>query len=325
MNVSQQSADQSPVRLYGPVPSRRLGRSLGVDLVPYKVCSYDCSYCQLGHTTELTAERREYVDAAAVLAQLRQRLEQGLCCDYISLAGSGEPTLNSGLGWLLRQIKALTRLPLAVITNGSLLWRVDVREELLVADLVLPSLDAGDAALFEQVNRPCGAIDFERMAEGLIAFRRQYRGALWLEVLLLDGLSDTPERVAPIAAWVERIRPDRVQLNSAVRPTADAAARPLSPAQLQALAPLFSAPVDILTAPAAAPVSSPDSPAASAAGLSVLALLQRRPCTCADIARGLGLAPQQVIKLLDPLLAAGVLHSCQRDGQTFYQASAAGR
>ena len=151
--------------LYGPVPSRRLGRSLGIDLVPYKTCTYDCIYCQLGKTTTKTIEMRDYVPVEGVLSELKEKLSTGVPCDYISLAGSGEPTLHASINELIAKIKEMTDIPVSVITNGSLLYLPEVRESLMRADLVIPSLDAGDAALFEYVNRPHKNIILERKAE----------------------------------------------------------------------------------------------------------------------------------------------------------------
>ncbi|HBO43222.1 MAG TPA: radical SAM protein, partial [Planctomycetaceae bacterium] len=164
--------------VFGPVPSRRLGRSLGVDLVPFKTCSYDCIYCQLGPTNCRTVERREWVPLNDVLRELKSKLNPPP--DYITLSGSGEPTLYSRLDELINRIKDMSDVPVAVLTNGSLLWRDDVRRQLAAADLVMPSLDAGNPATFELVNRPHEAIAFEQMLSGLIAFRQSYRGRFWL-------------------------------------------------------------------------------------------------------------------------------------------------
>ncbi len=166
--------------IFGPVPSRRLGRSLGVDLVPFKTCSYDCIYCQLGRTTNQTVERREWVPLDAVLAELRGKLASQP--DYITLSGSGEPTLYSRLDELIDGIRAMTEVPIAVLTNGSLLWQPEVRSKLLRAHLVIPSLDAGDERTFQAIDRPHGTISFKRMLWGLIDFRREYQGQYWLEV-----------------------------------------------------------------------------------------------------------------------------------------------
>ncbi len=215
------TAKGAPGHIYGPVPSRRLGRSLGIDLVPYKACSYDCVYCQLGRTTCHTSRRRSYVDPAEVLTELKGRLSRGPAPDYISLAGSGEPTLCRGLEELISGIKALTRIPVAVITNGSLLSRLPVAEALLSADLVVPSLDAGDEKTFRLINRPCRGIGFGEMARGLVEFGQSFRGRLDLEVFLVAGLNDSADQVKRIARLAERIAPRRVQLNTVARPPAE--------------------------------------------------------------------------------------------------------
>ena len=212
--------------VYGPVPSRRLGRSLGVDLVPFKTCTYDCVYCQLGRTTRKTVRRQRWVDPSDVVAQVRARLESEP--DVIALAGSGEPTLHAGIGDVIAGIKRLTDVPVAVITNGSLLSRPTVRRGLAAADIVLPSLDAPDDGLFQLVNRPHEALRFDDVVGGMIAFRNGYRGQMWLEVMLLaavTGGADVVERLAELAA---RIAPDRIQLNTAVRPPAESFVAPVA-------------------------------------------------------------------------------------------------
>ena len=179
--------------IYGPVPSRRLGRSLGVDLVPYKTCTYDCIYCQLGRTTNKTTERREWVPTNEVLAQLKDRLSSRP--DYITLSGSGEPTLHADMGRLIHEIKSVTDIPVAVITNGSLLWLSEVQAALLEADLVVPSLDAGSEDLFKYVNRPHPQIRFDQMLSGLRGFRRLFHDQYWLEVFLLSGVTTVEARI----------------------------------------------------------------------------------------------------------------------------------
>ena len=155
--------------VYGPVPSRRLGRSLGVDLVPLKTCTYDCVYCQLGRTTSKTVRRGRWVDPEAVGAQVRDKLSSKP--DVIALAGSGEPTLHAGIGAVIDGIKAITDVPVAVITNGSLLGRPAVRRELAAADIVLPSLDAPSEELFRRVNRPHESLHLADLIDGLVSFR----------------------------------------------------------------------------------------------------------------------------------------------------------
>ncbi|HLB75136.1 MAG TPA: radical SAM protein, partial [Sedimentisphaerales bacterium] len=166
--------------LYGPVPSRRLGWSLGVDIVPLKVCTLDCIYCQLGRTSKKTIERSEYASIDAVLAELTEKIEAGLVADYITIAGSGEPTLNSQLGKLLDALKKITDIPLTVLTNGTLFFRDDVRGDCAKADVVLPSLDAGDEKTFRRINRPHADISIEKLVSGLAAFRKEFSGLIWL-------------------------------------------------------------------------------------------------------------------------------------------------
>ena len=217
--------------VYGPVPSRRLGRSLGVDALTFKSCSFDCVYCQLGRTTNHTIERKEYIPTADILDEVRRKLENGDKPEYISFAGSGEPTLHSGLGDIIRGIKAMTDVPVVVFTNGSLLWMPEVRADLAAADVVIPSLDGGDAALLDKVNRPAASLDFDRIVEGLIAFRGAFNGQIWLEVMLLGGISDDDASVDAIARLAERIRPDKVQINSVCRPPAETYALPVPAAR----------------------------------------------------------------------------------------------
>jgi len=309
----------NPTRyVYGPVPSRRLGRSLGVDLVPLKTCSYDCVYCQLGPTSNPTTERREYAPVRDVLSGLQATLASGSAPDYISLAGSGEPTLHSGIGEIIRGIKAMSAVPVAVLTNGSLLWREDVQRDLLQADLVLPSLDAGDEAMFRRVNRPHGGVSFAQVVDGLASFTRQFSGDVWLEVFLLGGLTAEPHEARKIAALVRRIAPTRVQLNTVTRPPADPSARRVGLKALEGLASLFPGDVDVVCeapwghAPAgAAPAAIRD---------DIMAMLARRPCTAADVANGLGVPPNEAIKHLDAPVSEGVVGPRVVDGRCYYAA-----
>jgi len=176
MSTDEYTRERNFKYIYGPVPSRRLGRSLGVDLVPFKACTFDCVYCQLGRTPHKTVERREYLPAEAILDEVKRKLAEGDVPDYITFSGSGEPTLNRRIGGLIREIKALTKIPVAVLTNGSLLWMQEVQEDLMAADLVIPSLDAGDEKLFSYVNRPHRDLAFAQVVNGLIEFTRRFPG-----------------------------------------------------------------------------------------------------------------------------------------------------
>jgi wyosine [tRNA(Phe)-imidazoG37] synthetase (radical SAM superfamily) len=281
--------------VFGPVPSRRLGRSLGVDLVPLKTCTYDCIYCQLGRTTHLTLERREWLPLRDVLAEVRSALATEP--DYVTLSGSGEPTLYSRCGELIDGLHAMTDMPVAVLTNGSLLWRPDVRAELRRADLLLPSLDAATEAMFRAVNRPHEGISFERMVDGLAAMREEFDGPYWLEVFLLAGHTAMEAEVSRLARLAERIRPDRVQLNTVTRPASESFAAGVSPERLAELARLFEPPAEVI-----ADFRAVHQQAEFAAGQrEVLELLRRRPCRLADVCNGLGLHRNEAVKYLEEL------------------------
>jgi wyosine [tRNA(Phe)-imidazoG37] synthetase (radical SAM superfamily) len=300
--------------VFGPVASRRLGRSLGVDLVPYKTCPYDCVYCQLGCTTKKTVERGEWTPIDTILGELAAKLP--LKPDYITLGGSGEPTLTLGIGRLILEIKGMTDTPVAVLTNGALLWQPEVREELLDADLVCPSLDAGDEEAFQAVNRPHTDLSFAQMLDGLIEFRRQFRGQYWLEVLLVAGLTDTEEAVRKVAACARRIRPDRVQLNTVTRPPAESEVRGVGLEQMAAFAAMFDPPAEVVAefrgqeTRDARPVTRED----------VLDMVRRHPCSLEDIATGLGAARSLVSGHLEALLGAGALHQTAHEGIPQYRA-----
>jgi wyosine [tRNA(Phe)-imidazoG37] synthetase (radical SAM superfamily) len=304
--------------VFGPVPSRRLGRSLGIDVVPFKTCTYDCIYCQLGRTTNQTLERTGYIDVDRVLAGLQERLSGSTAPDYIGIAGSGEPTLHSGIGTLIRSIKNMTDIPVAVLTNGSLLWMSEVQDDLMAADLVLPSLDAGDEDIFRYVNRPHRNISFERMIDGLVAFAGRSPGDVWLEVLLLGGVTGIASEVAKIAACAERIAPARVQLNTVVRPPSEDFAYAVPARQLESFVSLFGVPADVVGT--YEDNGSPDEPSGVGASEEVIALLHRRPCSAMDIAAGLGINPAEVLKILDALLSAGSIEVVKREAPSLYVA-----
>ena len=307
--------------VYGPVPSRRLGRSLGVDLVPFKTCTYDCIYCHLGRTTNKTVERKDYVGIDEVLSELEARLDGGPPPDYISLAGSGEPTLNLRIGDLIDRIKSRTRVPVAVLTNGSLLWMPEVRDALMSADLVIPSLDAGADSLFHYVNRPHEDIPFERMVRGLVEFTEKFSKSVWLEVFLLAGITGIPSEVERTSALVKRIRPDRVQLNTVCRPPAEDYACALSQEQMLAFRSAFPGEVDVVACEAkkgaqtAARFLNRDE--------DILELLRRRPCTIEDVEGGLGIDIRVALKHLNIMVTAGEVKTVVTGGQRFYLAARA--
>ncbi len=299
--------------IFGPVPSRRLGRSLGVDLVPFKTCSYDCIYCQLGPTTRKTTLRQEWVPLEGVLDELKQKLTTRP--DFITLSGSGEPTLYSRLDELIDRIRSMTDIPVAVLTNGSLLWDKEVRQQLMKAHLVIPSLDAGHSGMFQSVNRPHESISFEQMINGLITFRQEYRGQYWLEVFLLAGLTDSDEAARSISDCVRRIGPDRVQLNTATRPAAEASAVMVHRSRMEELTKLLDPPAEVI-----ADYDGVHAQSEFKAGREhVLEMVQRRPCSVEDIANGLGMHRNEVIKYIAELDAEQLLEKCSSGNKLFYR------
>jgi wyosine [tRNA(Phe)-imidazoG37] synthetase (radical SAM superfamily) len=209
--------------VFGPVPSRRLGRSLGIDPVPLKTCNFSCVYCQLGRTRPLARKRRAFFSVSDMLAEVATTLSHdgGDSIDWITFVGSGETTLFSRLGSLIQFVKSISELPVAVITNGSLLYRPEVRKELSAADAILPGLDAGSATLYARINRPHREFPYEQHVDGLMEFRREYEGRLWVEVMLLGGVNDSPEALRDIAAVLERVGPDEIHILTPIRPPAE--------------------------------------------------------------------------------------------------------
>ena len=299
--------------IFGPVPSRRLGRSLGVDLVPFKTCTYDCIYCQLGRTTNKTIRRKEWVSIEIVIEQLKRKLNSKP--DYMTLSGSGEPTLFFELEKLIHRIKDITDIPVAVLTNGSLLFIPEVRSALKVADLVIPSLDAGSNRIFRYVNRPHRGITFKKVLEGLAKFRTEYTGKYWLEVFILAGVTTTEVEVAKLANCIDSICPDKVQVNTVTRPPTEDFAERVPEKQLKTLAAQLYENVEVI-----ADYSNVHKQQDfSARREDVLTLLQRRPCSVEDIAAGLGLHRNEVVKYVEELSLEGKIEAKPQNQQLYYK------
>jgi wyosine [tRNA(Phe)-imidazoG37] synthetase (radical SAM superfamily) len=311
--------DKSPLKpkyIFGPVPSRRLGRSLGVDLVPYKTCSFDCIYCDLGRTTHKTISRESYVKPE----EIRRELELTLPTlskkpDYITLSGSGEPTLNQNIGEIIHTIKHRTSIPLAVLTNGSLLSIEEIRKEIIEADVVLPSLDAISDVTFQCLNRPHPSLKIDEIISGLIEFRKQYQGQIWLEVVFCRGINDDQEEIERLKGIIERIQPDRVQLNTPVRPPAEEFAYPLTTPQIEEIRNKLGNKAEIIYE-FAAPLGEELN---SGKDAEILNLIKRRPCTTEDISKALGLRIDEVVKHLDHLRKAGTVRYRMYEHRCYYE------
>jgi wyosine [tRNA(Phe)-imidazoG37] synthetase (radical SAM superfamily) len=300
------------------VPSRRLGRSLGVDLVPYKTCTFDCIYCDLGRTTNKTTLRQSFVSSGEIQKELEFTLSVlDKRPDFITLSGSGEPTLNNNIGQIIRGVKEITSIPIAVLTNSSLLSVQEVRNDLLMADVVLPSLDAITPAFFEYINRPHASLRIEEIVSGLIQFRKQYRGQIWLEILFCRGVNDGREEIEKLKKAIERIKPDRIQLNTPVRPPAEDFVFPLTSAQLEEIRERLGEKSEIISE-FAAPAGEKFNAVTDS---EILNLIKRRPCTAEDISKALGLHLNEVVKCLEKLIQEGDIHYRMYEHRGYYESS----
>jgi wyosine [tRNA(Phe)-imidazoG37] synthetase (radical SAM superfamily) len=299
---------------YGPVPSRRLGLSLGVDIVPAKICTLDCVYCQVGRTTQKSIVRQDFLDIGAVLAELEGKLKAGLKADYITIGGSGEPTLNSRLGELIDGIRRLTDIRVAILTNGTLLYREDVRAECAKAEVVIPTLDAADEAVFEAVHRPAPGITIENLVSGVEQFRREFTGEIWVEVFLVAGVNTDAAQIEKIKGLIRRIRPEKVHLNTAVRPPAEPDVRAVPAETLDAIARQIGDNCEVIGAP---PAGNERHEKRGEADL--VSVLRRRPCSVEDICTGLAMDRNEVLKHLTHLQSLGVVTSDRRGDITYFQ------
>jgi len=301
--------------IFGPVPSRRLGRSLGVDLVPFKTCSYDCIYCQLGRTTNKTVMREEWNPLEEIVDQVRRRLDiLETPPDYITLSGSGEPTLFSRIDELIDRIKAFSSIPIAILTNGSLLWNREVRSQVSKADLIVPSLDAGNEILFRNIDRPHESISFHRILEGLIQMRKEYSKPYWLEVFLLAGRNDIQSEIEQIARCVKMIQPDRVQLNTVARPPAEEYAYSIPLKRLQAIAGEFGPNAEVITDYQGNTSFSETTDREA----DILSVLRRRPCTLEDISHSVNIHPNELVKSLEKLVLNRQISKQYAEGKSFF-------
>ena len=304
--------------LFGPVPSRRLGMSLGIDLVPHKVCSLNCIYCECGSTTKLTIDRKEYVPYDIVINELEHYFQNNTAPDYITFSGSGEPTLNSRIGDIIQFIQSnILGIPIAVLTNGTLLHQKQVREELLDANVVLPSLDAASDLTFRKINRPFHDININQYVQGLVDFRNEYKGEIWLEVFIIPGYNDNKSDLDLLKKAIESIKPDIIQLNTLDRPGAITKIRSASYEELQNIVNywrLENAEI-VAKSPARKYVKSYREDIESA----ILETIQRRPCTLNDLSEILGLHINEINKYLDVLESDSKIESVRQNRGIFYK------
>ena len=304
--------------LFGPVPSRRLGMSLGVDLVPKKVCALNCVYCEVGETSKLTTDRMEYIKYDKIISELQQFMSSRPKIDYITFSGSGEPTLNSRIGEVLAYVKQnYPDVKTAILTCGALLSSPQLRTEILEADVILPSLDAATQAIFNKINRPNPNLSIDTYIKGLIDFRKEYKGQIWLEVFLLRGYNDTPEELDLIKEAILKIEPDIVQLNTLDRPGTVEGLIAMTKNELQKIKDYWDiSNVEIIAS--AAQRTDVDSYNTDIEG-TILATIARRPCTLDDLNQILGIHVNEINKYLGTLELNKKIKSTTLKRGVFYE------
>ena len=318
--------------IFGPVNSRRLGRSLGIDLFSDKVCNLNCIYCEVGKTDRLTCERAEYVPTEKILGEIDRYFaepgrEQEI--DVVTVTASGEPTLHAGFGRILAHLKDKTAKKIAVLTNGTTLMDAQVRQELAVADVVIPSLDAARETSFRKIDRPATCVDLPSVIEGLVVFSHEYAGEIWLEILFVRGINDDEADIQALQDVIARMRLDRIQLNTVARPPLESFARTVGGERMRQIAATLETnnpgiPVDLLAR--GSDTNIQDVEAIAGCGRSrdeilaeILQMLKRRPCTAADIDAVFPCGgPEKVEQYLTPLLHSGQVRTRVHGDRIYY-------
>lgn len=303
--------------LFGPVPSRRLGISLGIDLVPHKTCTLNCVYCECGKTTNLTLERKEWVPTEKVISELEHYLNNHPLPEAVTFSGSGEPTLHVGIGEILNYLRNRKEgFKIAILTNGTLLFNKGVRQQILAADLVMPSLDAATNKSFKKINRPHPELNLEQIIEGLIAFRKEFAGLIYLEVFIVPGINDNQKDLLALKEAILKIKPDRVQLNTLDRPGAISTIRPATETELKQILKFWQLPnAEIISKP----INRKKTGAyRTDIETAILETIARRPSTLEDLAEILGMHINEVNKYLSVLEAKGKIKVTLQQRGFFY-------
>jgi len=304
--------------LFGPVPSRRLGISLGVDLVPHKVCSLNCVYCEVGRTTNLTIERKEYIPINEVLNELSDYLSKNPNLDFITFSGAGEPTLNSGIGKVISFLKEnYYGYKIAVLTNSTLISDAKLRKEINKIDLLLPSLDAVSEQVFKKLNRPDPSLKIDKIIEGLVKFRKEFKGEIWVEIFLADGINDSIDELYLLKQKIIEINPEKVQLNSLDRPGTEFWIKPVSKEKLQKIAEYFNPlPVEIIAKfKTRNRIKSFDINIEE----QILETIRRRPCTDIDLTNMLNIHLNELNKYLSELLSKNIIKTEVQERGMFFR------
>ena len=302
---------------YGPVPSRRLGFSLGIDIIPHKNCSFDCIYCQLGKTSNKTLLRKEYTPVQDVLEEVRYVLKKRQHIDYLTFSGSGEPTLHNGLGYLIKELQKITKVPIAVLTNGSLIFMPDVQKDLVNANVVLPTLCAVNQKTFSRIHRNHTNLNVTAIIDGLIRFREMCEGQIWLELMLIKGINDQPDQIKQMKLVMEKIKPDKIHLNTVVRPPSEEYAYPVTADALRRIKGVLGKRCEII-ADFKMPV---ESPYRTEYLQNILSIIERRPVTVDDLVSITGLHANEILKYIERLLEQGKILLSEHEHKKYYQST----
>jgi wyosine [tRNA(Phe)-imidazoG37] synthetase (radical SAM superfamily) len=302
--------------IYGPVPSRRLGFSLGVDIIPHKTCTIDCIYCQLGRTTHKRVKRKSFAPKEDIIQAIRKSVSAGHDIDFVTFSGSGEPTLNSDIGSLIHEVKKITSIPVAVLTNGTLLFHEDVQRDLIEADVVLPSLDAASQEVFQRVNRPYKSLKIAPVIDGLKSFRRLFKGLIWLEIMLVKGFNDDRQELSRLKKALSEIRPDKVYLNTVSRPPSEIYAEPLSQADMIAIQNYLDGNCEVIAA-----FHKKRFPEVKDIEGSIIEMIKRRSLTVSDIASVFGISETKAKKIVERLKEEGKITDRQHRKKKYFSST----
>ncbi len=306
--------------IFGPVFSRRLGYSLGIDIIPFKTCNFNCIYCECGRTTNHTMEIKPYVRTEEIINELKEVLKQERVIDYITFSGGGEPLLNSEIGKMIKKIKEITDKKIAVLTNGSLLYIPDVRKRILNADIVLPSLDAATQRTFERINRPVKGMKISKIIEGLTKFREEYKGRILLEILFIEGINDTQEELHALKKAVINIGPDEIHINMLDRPPAEEGIKSPPDKKIKEIYNFFKL-TNIKTVIVGYTTEEKQKLIEVSGDIKtqIINFLKRRPETVENLSKGLGFSSVEMIKILSEIEKEGKIKSVILNGKTFYR------
>jgi len=300
--------------LFGPLISRRFGRSLGVDLCPMKTCSYDCIFCQLGRTTEKTIKREDFFSLENICNEITHWLKTGDYAEYITLAGSGEPTLYSHLEELIDFIHSKTDIPVLILSNGSLFWQPEVRKAASKADVVKISMSCWNQNLFEIINRPLSELNFQNMLDGEILFRKEFKGKLILEVFLLAGINAITADIRKIAKITDKIQPDTIHLNTVTRPAVEDFAFSVNKEKMEEFAALFTPKAKIPTEISGNPISNK-----KIDEVKILDLICRRPVTLQQLADTFSAHPNEIAKLTGKMMHSQKIIMISKNSENYFK------